>query len=250
MFVKSLNQRLRVPRSALSGSELGARDVLVATTKQDRGGSSNRLGAQPDRSRETAPLRLNGSPPRGYCSARKEAARPTLLCGRLCRSGRCRGLATSRCELATGAPPRCRGWLRRPCGLDRCRVGPFDCAGLQINHPGVRAGSVRQLAGQPVHSRTATSRSGDVDRPWGSRRARPDVRARDDRLPGARRCRHHLHQVAGVRSWVRWAWAQSVKLRAGRLVTVVMSPVGSELNGSRVERNCSTTACASSSGVP
>ena len=127
---------------------------------------------------------------------------------------------------------------------------PFDCAGLQINHPGVRAGSVRQLAGQPVHSCTATSRSGDVDRPWGARRARPDVRARDDRLPGARRCRHHLHQLVGVRSWLRWAWAQSVKLRAGRLVTVVMSPVGSELNGSRVERNCSTTACASSSGMP
>ena len=28
---------------------------------------------------------------------------------------------------------------------------------------------------------------------------------------------------------MRWAWAQSVKLRAGRLVTAVMSPVGSEL---------------------
>jgi hypothetical protein len=67
---------------------------------------------------------------------------------------------------------------------------------------------------------------------------------------GARRRWYHLHQLAGVRSSVRWAWAQSVKLRAGRLVTVVMSPVGWELYGSRVERNCSMMACASSSGMP
>ena len=66
----------------------------------------------------------------------------------------------------------------------------------------------------------------------------------------ARRRRHHLHQLAGVRSSVRWAWAQSVKLRAGRLVTSVMSPVGSELYGLRVERNISMMACASSSGMP
>ena len=67
---------------------------------------------------------------------------------------------------------------------------------------------------------------------------------------GARRRRHHLHKVAGVRNSVRWAWAQSVKPRAGRLVTAVMSPVGSELYGSRAERNCSMTACASSPGMP
>ena len=67
---------------------------------------------------------------------------------------------------------------------------------------------------------------------------------------GARCRRDHVHQLAGVRSSVRWAWAQSVKLRAGRLVTAVMSPVGSELYGSRVERNSSMMACASSSGMP
>jgi hypothetical protein len=53
----------------------------------------------------------------------------------------------------------------------------------------------------------------------------------ETRLKGERiRCggRHHLHQLAEVRSSVRCAWAQSVKLRAGRLVTAVMSPVGSE----------------------
>ncbi len=66
----------------------------------------------------------------------------------------------------------------------------------------------------------------------------------------ARRRRHYFHQLGGVRSSVRWACAQSVKLRAGRLVTVVMSPVGLELYGSRVERNCSMTAFARSSGMP
>ena len=121
----------RSPKPGLLQSR--CRTPATHRQRHDRGpgaGPQQRLG------RDSGRLTPNGSPPRGYCSARKEAARPTLLCGRLCRSGRCRGLATSRCELATGAPPRCRGWLRRPCGLDRCRVGPFDCAGLQINHPG------------------------------------------------------------------------------------------------------------------
>ena len=122
--------------------------------------------------------------------------------------------------------------------------------GLQINHPGVRAGSVRQLAGQPVHSCTRDEQVRGCRSAVEFSLSVSGWRGHDDRPPGARRCRHDLHQLAGVRSWVRWAWAQSVKLRAGRLVTVVMSPVGSELNGSRVERNCSMTACASSSGMP
>lgn len=48
-----------------------------------------------------------------------------------------------------------------------------------------------------------------------------------------------------MRSSVRCLSAQSVKLRAGRHVTVVMPPVGSELYDSTVERSCSDEMTAS-----
>ena len=204
--------------------------------------------------------------PRWSCVATRMQASVRVQADRVCAASRLRQNCPARSVRPLKVP------LVREGGLSTIRVGPMFR--LQASSAACRCCCRSTILGSasaacvewlvnPVQFCTSASRSGMLIRGvsrsssagssigrGGSRRARPDVRGQDDRLPGARRRRQHLHQLAGVRSSARWAWAQSVKLRAGRLVTAVMSPVGSELNGSRVERNCSMTACASSSGMP
>ena len=188
-----------------------------------------------------------GAPRRAACVSGHWRASPAVRCRQRQRQSHARFQATPAAERGprdstqtpSSATPRCRSELTSRFALLSFRE--FENARpVVVDRAGYRE-LVKQAIGRHLQHLTARveqqSRGG---RSW----------PRHPGRVGAPRRRHHLHQVAGVRSSVRCAWAQSVKLRAGRLVTAVMSPVGSELYGSTVERNCSVTACASSSGMP